>query len=202
MYCSNCGKHNTEDCKFCQYCGSKIETVHGVESVKEEGRNSEKLQYCGFWIRLGAYFADFIGVILLALVFGVIESLLGMSDVLSKIGILGDYLIWVVYSTFFLSIWSSTPGKMLYGLRVEKDNGDKLDFSTSVIRALLQPLSFIFFGAGFWNMGKNEKQQAWHDKRAETIVVGEKKGNYIIQIIISVIGLILYVYLRSLSTGQ
>lgn len=24
MYCSNCGKHNSEDSKFCQSCGSKI----------------------------------------------------------------------------------------------------------------------------------------------------------------------------------
>jgi uncharacterized RDD family membrane protein YckC len=91
---------------------------------------------------------------------------------------------------------------MLYGLRVEKEDGDSLDFGTALKRALLQPLSFVLFGAGFWNMGKNEKQQTWHDKQAKTIIVGEKKGNYIIQIIISTLGLILYAYLKNLPGDQ
>lgn len=188
MFCSKCGTKNAVSAKFCKNCGDPI--------------NKADYSYAGFGIRFGAYFADFIGAILLAVLFGVIEYAVASTEILSKIGILGDYLVWVVYSTFFLSIWSSTPGKMLYGLRVEKENGDSLDFGTAFKRALLQPLSFVFFGAGFWNMGKNDKQQAWHDKQANTIVVGEKKRNYIIQIIISALGFILYAYLRSLPGGQ
>ncbi len=165
MFCSKCGAKNEDKAKFCKKCGDPI--------------NKADFSYAGFGIRFGAYFADFIGVILLALVFGIFETLLGMTDALSQIGVFGDYIVWVIYSTFFLSIWSSTPGKMLYGLRVEKDDGDSLGFGTSLKRSLLQPLSFVFFGAGFWNMGKNDKQQTWHDEQVKTIVVGEKKGNYL-----------------------
>lgn len=55
MYCSNCGKHNPEDSKFCQFCGAKLASrkvpVHTAKVNKSEsneitvsGEQLEKLQ--------------------------------------------------------------------------------------------------------------------------------------------------------------
>ena len=39
MYCSNCGKHSSEDSKFCQYCGAKL----GVKKVTVEAVQDRKI---------------------------------------------------------------------------------------------------------------------------------------------------------------
>lgn len=36
MYCSNCGKKNPKDSKFCQHCGIKMSTSNKIEGLKEE----------------------------------------------------------------------------------------------------------------------------------------------------------------------
>ncbi|MCR4330215.1 MAG: zinc ribbon domain-containing protein [Candidatus Roizmanbacteria bacterium] len=35
MYCHKCGKHNSENSKFCRYCGTRIDTQSG-ETTKDE----------------------------------------------------------------------------------------------------------------------------------------------------------------------
>lgn len=185
MNCPNCTKHISEESKFCRFCGEHIK--------------KSKSFYAGFWIRFGAYFVDFIGVAIVAIIIVFLEALVGISDVISKMSIFGDYLIWILYSSIFLSIFSATPGKLLFGLKVYTEAADKLNTSTAIKRAVFQPLSLLFFGAGYWNMSKNEKEQTWHDKQCHTVVVG-KKRNYILPIIFSIIGISLYIYARSLAT--
>ena len=187
MYCVYCGAKNKVDSTYCKACGKKM--------PKEK-------EYAGFWIRFGAYFIDFIGMLFTAFIIGVIMALLGISSLIDKIGILFDYLIWVIYSTFFLSIWSVTPGKKVYGLKVLTEEGQRLGLKTSFTRALLQPISLLFFGVGYWNMDKNSKRQAWHDRTVHTIVERENSPNLVIPIVLSVIGLIAYFYLRSLNNAQ
>ncbi len=186
MYCIHCGESNIEKAIYCKKCGKAL--------------NKKELSYAGFWVRFGAYFIDFIGLILLAIILGLVLGILGVSDIFTNGGILIDYSLWIIYSTICLSLWSTTPGKKIYGLEVLKENEERLDFSTALKRALLQPLSFILFGAGFWNMDKNEKKQAWHDKSCHTIVIRVKKSNYILPIILTIIGFLVYLYLRSLGS--
>jgi uncharacterized RDD family membrane protein YckC len=165
MFCNKCGTENKKEARFCKDCGERTEQVD--------------IYYGHFWIRFGAYFIDFLGVIILAIVIGFLETIFGIEDIISQLGIFGDYVVWVIYSVLCLTIWSTTPGKKIFSMEVLKESGERLDFATSFKRALLQPLSLVFFGVGYWNMSKNDKQQSWHDKNAHTIVVGEKKENYI-----------------------
>jgi len=62
MYCSKCGKKIPENSKFCRYCGGAIDT-HKIETIAdtEKKRDVAKLEYAGFWIRLGAYIIDLLG---------------------------------------------------------------------------------------------------------------------------------------------
>lgn len=203
MNCKHCGKELSKESKFCKFCGLEQTGSKIVESkMQHSDHMTEKEQYAGFWIRLGAYLIDFIGVMLFALVIRIIMAVFGISSLTESIGILFDYIVWVIYSSFFLSAYSYTPGKKLFGLTVTTENGDKLDFKTSLTRAFIQPLSLLFLGAGYWNMSKDEKKQAWHDKQSHTVVIIREKVNYIIPIILSIIGICAYLYLTSLNNSK
>jgi uncharacterized RDD family membrane protein YckC len=188
MFCTNCGTKNTDIAGFCKKCGKEL--------IKED------LNYAGFWVRFGAYFIDFIGMLASAMVLAFFAGMLGLSSFITQIGGIFDYACWIIYSTLCLSIWSNTPGKAVYGLKVLKEDGEKLDFKSAFSRAFWQPWSLLFVGAGYWNLDKNEKKQAWHDKNAHTVVIQKKGQNYILPVILTIVGLVIYFYLRSLETAK
>jgi uncharacterized RDD family membrane protein YckC len=200
MFCKYCGKQLSERSIFCRFCGEDLR-----EKKLEEGRNNKRSEnreefHAGFWLRFGAYFIDFMGVIIIAFAVAILFTFLGIPDIFSEIGIFADYFYWIVYSTLCLSLWSSTPGKMIYGLTVYRDGEERMEFGSAFKRAVLQPLSMLFVGAGYWNMDKDPEKKAWHDKVAHTYVIGEQRRNYVLPVILSFIGLILYFYFRSLTS--
>lgn len=201
MFCKHCGKEIPENSKFCRYCGSQLLSSHKIHAVIEENINEnrlEKLEYAGFWIRLGVYTIDMLGIIVSVLLIAVVLTILFGEGVSEWPEFILGYLSCVVYSTFTLSIWSTTFGKYLYGLSVVTEKGEKLDFRTALKRSFLQPLSTFLWGVGYWNMNKNEKKQAWHDKQSGTIVIRKRK-NLALAYIFTLIGLIVWVYLYSLN---
>lgn len=85
MYCSNCGKHNTEDSKFCQYCGSKLtktstkneslsETKDEVDSPKTENNESSLKDK-----KVNAGLGSWLALVGLGLVVGLIMQISGIS---------------------------------------------------------------------------------------------------------------------------
>lgn len=183
MFCTFCGEKNKIDAEYCKSCGKK--------QIKE-------LIFAGFMIRLGAYCIDMLGLLILAFCAGII---IGIFDPNSEIfdSVLLSYILWIFYSSIFLYFWSTTPGKKIYGLKVQTEEGRSLTFKTSIIRSLLQPLSTLLFGIGYWNMDKNDKKQAWHDNKARTLVIKEKEKNYIIPIILSIAGAVIYFILTVIT---
>lgn len=198
MYCKHCGKKIPQESKFCQYCGKSIGGIDKSDAIKEEQvtENSfENVEYAGFWVRLGAYVIDFLGMMVVAFLIGVlIVYLFGENAVDSLPEIFWSYFSYVIYSTFALTVWSTTFGKHLYGLSVRTENSEPLSFGVALKRSFLQPLSTILFGIGYWNMGKNSKQQAWHDKSARTVVL-RRKANYTFAYLVTFIAAIIWVYL-------
>jgi uncharacterized RDD family membrane protein YckC len=202
MFCKHCGKEIPENSKFCRYCGNRLLSSHKIDAVIEknikEGAPGE-IEYAGFWIRLGAYVIDFLGMFAGAFAIGlVIGYLFGQKTVDVLPEIFWSYFSYVIYNTFTLSIWSTTFGKYMYGLKVVTETNKPLDFGTALERSLLQPLSAFFFGVGYWNMNKNNKKQAWHDTKATTIVIREKK-NLTLAYILTLIAIIIWAYLTSLN---
>jgi len=201
MFCKHCGKEIPENSKFCRYCGNQLLSSHKIHAVIEENINEKrlkKLEYAGFWVRLGAYAIDVLGMEGCVLLIGIALSLLFGEGVWEWPRIIWGYLSYVVYNTFTLSIWSTTFGKYLYGLSVVTEAGEKLEFGTALKRSLLQPLSTFLWGVGYWNMNKNDKKQAWHDKKSGTIVI-KKKKNLILAYVLTLIGAIVWAYLYSLN---
>lgn len=77
----------------------------------------------------------------------------------------------VVLVGFWLST-QSTPGKMLFHSRiVDADTGLKPTSKQFVIRYAGYIISSVFMGAGFLWAAFDKRNQGWHDKMANTVVV-------------------------------
>lgn len=219
MYCSKCGKENPDNAIYCSECGEKIRQIleekRGKISETEKAGNavrpkiSEKPEaeyYAGFWVRLGAYLVDwgigsfvfaFLISFILAFLFGSAYGnfIASFSDTLFGIG------IFIIYKVVFLALFSTTPGKALYGLKVlRKDTQENVTWDMSVVRPFLQILSALVFGIGYWNMNKNKCQQAWHDKQVNSVVVGKRK-NLTVPVIITGLSILAILYFNVLYSN-
>ena len=83
-------------------------------------------------------------------------------------------LFWFVYSTFFLTVWSATPGKRLMGVRIVRSDGGPLDWKVSLIRSLFSVISGNFVMLGYiWGFFSKDRR-TWHDRIAGTRAVRAK----------------------------
>jgi len=187
ILCSKCGTENFTEAKFCKKCGNEMD--------------KNDFKYAGFWVRFGAWLIDYAGVLFFSIILYIILAILGFDPTNMDRGldVVLTYIYMVLYFTFFIATWSTTPGKRIYGLKVVNEDGNKVSWSMSFKRALLQPLSTFLFGAGYTNMNKNGKEQAWHDRKSHTIVTQKEGVNYFFPIILSILGFIIYAWVRSLS---
>ncbi len=104
--------------------------------------------------------------------------------------------LYLVYCT--LMIWLSngqTIGKKILGIKIMRMDGTKPDFKTALLRSafgfsfvlgmviapygtlmgLLSLFLWVIVMLGFTNVFRDKLRQGWHDKLAETIVVGTKE---------------------------
>ncbi|PIP17178.1 MAG: hypothetical protein COX44_01310 [Candidatus Portnoybacteria bacterium CG23_combo_of_CG06-09_8_20_14_all_37_13] len=189
MFCKYCGKENKEDAKFCKYCGESLIIPSGATETSTE------IVYGGFWIRVGAFVIDYALILIAAFILGIIYPSFFASLSFLNDEVLGFIMI-IVYHVFFLSIFSSTPGKMLYKLMViDEKTGAKVSFGKALARSSSYVLSSFVFGLGFLFIGfDKEKHRGWHDRIAKTLVIRKQKKSLILPIILSVIALCLSVY--------
>jgi len=198
MICYICGNEIPNISKFCRFCGAAQEELVAVKTTAQpitqltenthttvessrtaripEGTNvTTSPRYGGFLIRLAAYILDY-GLLLIVFIgIGLIIGSDAYEKVIANNSTIFGYLGFVVYNIFFLSTWSTTPGKALYGLRVAyKVNGQKVSFGTALGRSILQIISTFLFGVGYWNMGSDKYKQAFHDVQTKTVVLREE----------------------------
>ncbi|MFH0808882.1 MAG: RDD family protein [Pseudomonadota bacterium] len=77
----------------------------------------------------------------------------------------------VTYFTCFHGLSGSTPGKMLLGLRVCDESGERLGCGPAFLRCVGYMVSALPFVLGFlWAAGK--RRLAWHDRLAHSQVTG------------------------------
>ena len=112
--------------------------------------------------RLGAYILDYMLVGIVAL----IASSLGEPAVMG--------ILFIAYAIFALVLFArgTTPGKMMLGLHVAKENGERAGFFIMLVREVIgKALSLIVFGLGFLWIILDKENQGWHDKLMSTYVV-------------------------------
>ncbi|MCS7180331.1 MAG: RDD family protein [bacterium] len=88
------------------------------------------------------------------------------------------FIFLIFYEIFLVGKFGATLGKMIMGIKIVDENGNKISYGTAFIREILIKVVFyflIFFIAGLgylWALW-DKKKQTWHDKIAKTIVIKE-----------------------------
>jgi uncharacterized RDD family membrane protein YckC len=164
--------------------------VEEESEEEEEETNStwERALRGGFWVRSMAFATDQIILLLLLAIFVVLGFLTLNMEVLGgrEIPLLRQVRIVfpvilplalvlnLAYFTFFHGTWGQTFGKMIFGLRVIRPNGQPLTYSRALFRTGGYFLSAIPLFLGFLWIGFTSSKRSWHDVLAETIVVREQ----------------------------
>ena len=150
------------------------------------------VEYAGFGIRLLAWLIDFLVLLFLSLIIGLISGFFiaflliyvsivsaDSSIVTSLSNFISGFIGFSVNLLYFTLFWSSkfqgTPGKILLGLKIVDANGNKISYSTALIRYISTIISSLLLGIGYLLIIFDDRKQALHDKLASTYVIKVKK---------------------------
>jgi uncharacterized RDD family membrane protein YckC len=155
MYCRNCGAEHPDTAEFCPTCG--VATAGGGI-----GSSATSVVYAGFWRRLGAWFVDFLILIIPAIL-------------LSRIGGAGSLLVflgeWVYFAYQESSEAQATFGKRALGIIVTDEAGNRISFGRATGRYFAKIISALIILIGFIMIAFTRKKQGLHDMIAGTLVV-------------------------------
>ena len=172
-----------------QYYQGYLPNFNPSSGVVVQGGNVE---YAGFGIRLLAWLIDFLVLLFLSFIIALISGffiaflLIYVSIVSADSSIvrflsdfIGGFIGFSVNLLYFTLFWSSkfqgTPGKILLGLKIVDANGNKISYSTALIRYISTFISSLLLGIGYLLIIFDGKKQALHDKFASTYVIKVKK---------------------------
>ena len=158
------------------------------EEEEEKASTWDRALRGGFWLRCMAFATDQVILLLLLAIFVVLGFLsLAMGAAagreipfLRQLRIVIPVILplWLVlklaYFTFFHGTWGKTIGKMIFGLRVVRPDGQPLTYSRALVRTLGYFLSAIPLFLGFLWVGFSPGKRAWHDALADTLVAREQ----------------------------
>jgi len=145
--------------------------------------------YAGFWLRLVAFIMDFfvagavaipialIGAVPLIFFSAAAESdpnevMKVMSTAYTAVYVFAIFSAsWFYFIVFECSKLQATPGKLVLGLRVTDEHGQRITFLRSVSRTLGKILSAVPLCIGFVLAGLTPRKQSLHDLIAGCMVV-------------------------------
>lgn len=135
----------------------------------------EPCHLAGFWIRMGAFWMDWLIILLIAIFLGSLaySTAIGreLFPNLEKINLF-IILLFIFYHALFLGRFKTTPGKKFFGLMIiPKNEHTGFSYAEAFLRTLSYFISELFLGIGFLWIALDRKKQAWHDKIAKTLVV-------------------------------
>lgn len=101
-----------------------------------------------------------------------------VEPLLARLGEAGPFVFvisllgWVASETVSEGLAGTTPGKLLFGLIVIREDGAPCTFPAAVRRSLAYLLDALFFGAvAYQSMNRSPLQQRYGDRWARTVVV-------------------------------
>jgi len=145
------------------------------------GVQGGNVEYAGFGIRFLAWLIDFFILsflsFIIGFIFGGFAYLIGWSG--ASVDLVAYFLGLVTGLLYLTLFWSSsfqgTPGKILLGLKIVDVNGNKISYSTALIRYISTFISSLLLGIGYLLIIFDGRKQALHDKLASTYVIKVKK---------------------------
>jgi uncharacterized RDD family membrane protein YckC len=139
--------------------------------------------YGGFWIRFVAYLLD---AILLNIGFWIIAAVTGFSmipadpakidpeEFIAKTGtfqLVALVVTWLYFALMESSARGATVGKMVLGLRVVDDQGQRISFLRATGRFFAKFISGIILMIGYIMAAFTDRKRALHDIMASSLVV-------------------------------
>jgi uncharacterized RDD family membrane protein YckC len=133
-------------------------------------KQAKEYRYAGFGVRLSAFIIDTAIYMLIAyLIWG--NQVVNTSNGGIYIGLKNWQMI-VPLLYFFLNwlILSSSIGKVIFGLKMINEEGNRINIKEIGLRLLM----YLFMIIGVWFLFGNKKRQTLHDIVAKTFVVYRK----------------------------
>jgi len=160
--------------------------------VVQSGNVDGNVEYAGFGIRLLAWLIDSLVLLFLSFIIVLFSSFfIGFIIIYVSVvpqhssivkllsSFIGVFIGFSVNLSYFILYWSSkfqgTPGKILLGLKIVDANGNKISYSTALIRYISTIISSLLLGIGYLLIIFDGRKQALHDKFASTYVIKVKK---------------------------
>lgn len=174
-----------------------------IQALLDERRAVKR--FAGFGLRAGAFLIDniILGVVG-AIVFYILGST-GIVDLAAAQELMNAYvedptnaealeklmggegmgpfvsfytIVQTAYFVIFHAILSATPGKLIFHIHVETQQGERLTWGGSIARYLcsvLTQFTTVFYGIGYLIVCLDPKRRALHDWIARTFVVCDRK---------------------------
>ena len=168
MYCPNCGRENAAGTELCQNCGYDLTKISG----------SRKIKYAGFWLRFVASLIDgvLVGMVSWIILIPTVFLFAGISFTGFTIWfffVMGvTYILpWLYYTLMESSSKQATLGKMVVGIIVTDEAGNRISFGRATGRYFSKILSAFILYIGFLMIAFTQKKQGLHDIIAGTLVV-------------------------------
>jgi uncharacterized RDD family membrane protein YckC len=143
------------------------------------GGDTGQVHYGGFWIRVLAYIVDsiilWVVYFVLMLLFGFdMDSMMADPEAASSMGsVLGllNIVIWLAYSVGFISSnLQATPRKLVVGIKVTDNQGQRLGVPRALGRELSKNISALILLIGFIMVAFTDRKRGLHDMIAGTQV--------------------------------
>ena len=167
--CPRCRTVNQVGSIFCFNCGLPLdEAAPARPAPRYTGVPA------GFWIRFAAAMID--GAILVAVQLILIAIWPGIpeySDSDSQFHWVDVLLLFLsaLYYTIGVSVWSTTIGKRVFGLRVLRPDGGKAGPSRALARYFTSGVSFLILGIGYLMIAFRSDKRGLHDVICDTVVL-------------------------------
>lgn len=168
--CPRCHAVNQAGSLFCFNCGLPQDEVAPATTPRQyqAGRPA------GFGIRLAAALVDvaIITVVQLCLI-AVWPGLPEYFDSDAQLHWVDAALIFLtaLYHTIGVSVWSTTVGKRVFGLRVLRPDRTRVSPLRALARYLASAVSFLILGVGYLMVAFRSDKRALHDIMCDTVVV-------------------------------
>jgi len=179
--CSECGRAFAEDdmIRFAEswVCASCKPLF--VQKIKEGVTLSGEMAYAGFWIRLGAWFIDYIILAIASAIIYIPLTIMGVSSfeepaafaLLQLVSMILNFIIPAAYESWFVGKYAATPGKMACKLKVVMAEGGRVSFARALGRHFAKYISGLILGIGYIMAGFDEQKRSLHDRICDTRVI-------------------------------
>ena len=180
-FCPQCGTAQASRANFCPDCGADLSTGAPPVLRREGEPVATVVAYAGFWRRLAAWVIDTVLVFVPSFIAAASIALRNVEDSDATGAQSGAFIgLWLAFGlaigwVYSVSMESSskqaTFGKMVLGIVVTGDQGERIPVMRATRRYFAKILSGLVLGIGFVMAAWSDRKQGLHDMLAGTLVV-------------------------------